>query len=197
MKLFLLLFSLLPHFEAHASCVEVIPFRSIGALRLGQIPPETSLAGHKIKKEASGDQNWFTSGPYRFRLGPDQRIDLIQFTPPNEKTCYSLRGKRLKTFTDIPSLAREFPTCELVRAFPADRLECDGISFLHADPLKLSSAPLLRIDIENRSLHGRQAERAGWATKAVLRREWPFRGGPPAFQPPKWKPQPSPKPIVD
>lgn len=197
MKLFLLLFSLLPGFEAHASCVEVIPFRSIGALRLGQIPPETSLSSHKIKKEALSGQAWFTAGPYRFRLGPDQRIDLIQFTPPSEKTCYSLRGERMKPFTDILALSREFPTCELVRAFPADRLECDGISFLHGDPLRRASAHLLRIDIEGRPLHARQAERAGWATKAVLRREWPFRGGPPAFQPPKWKPQPSPKPIVD
>lgn len=173
---FTILLLLAPNYS-DASCVEVAPFQSIGALKIGDPAPEKKIGAHKITMDNwTADHRWFTAGAYRFRKDDAGKIDIIQFDP-GKKFCYLIAGKRITNFTTIEALSPLFPNCQLVSGMPSNWLQCDGLSFHYGEPRKFGDPPTLRIDADKRSLHQIRTEDAARRAQSALLQEWPFRQG--------------------
>jgi hypothetical protein len=173
---FTILLLLAPN-HSDAACLEAVPFRELGPLKIGAMAPKKLGNTKVVKEEPTIDHRWFEAGSYRFRTGDQGTIEIIQFTPPSTDFCYVVGEKKIMASRSVADLAREFPQCLYEQRYGGDTLTCDGIRFLQGAPKIFGSLSPLRIDVDSRSLQSIQTEDAARGAQSAVRQEWPFRLG--------------------
>lgn len=135
-----------------ADCLKVVPYKALGELQMGALPPDNFPFATEPKEQGG----WEVGGGYRFRRNAKGRIDYIQRELRNGE-CYEIQGRRYKG--ENPDLQKLFPKCRFSPGLGAGTLLCNGFEILQGKTL--------RIDVSHHDLAGDQKQK----TKDLVNRE--------------------------
>jgi hypothetical protein len=171
-------------FAAEPGCVEIVPYRQIGDLKLGD-PLPREIEGEAVVPEPGHDSripDWKLAGKhYRLRTDKNGRIDYLQFKLVTPGDCVRIGKTTFTAGNEVKGLREKFPDCRYEKGLPIDALKCEGMQIFteirmakegRAAALGLTNL-ILRVDVDSDSPAEEDARRARDLAPRELFRVWP------------------------
>lgn len=168
-----MLLALLITLSAQAACVEVVPYKQIGKLKISAELP----AGFKENRDPGFSADSIRTGEgYRFDTDDKGRVNFIQ--RELEKTgCALIKGKRLKPAATAEQIKKSFPGCDFdLPEGGGSFFQCDGFALSLGNHIggkfritvskdDRASVKAMRIENNSRQILQQESKKYPWIKK--------------------------------
>jgi hypothetical protein len=124
--------------------IEVVPYQSIGPLRIGMTKNEVQALGMEMRG-VQGIDGYFIVGMYTVQFLSD-KLFLIEAELKDLPDCMSYQKTKIKKSFDEKKLAKIFPVCkEMEIRFGGNIIECSGVTISIGGWGGKQKSPMLKV----------------------------------------------------